>query len=795
MLHRGYAAASGSDLSGWTAPHPRSGAHFRTDPRTGVAPYLVIMTITLPCLRGRCITSLIGLLAVGAGSAAAQGPFHGTVVDDRTNLPLADVLLRHGDARPRTDRAGRFIVQAHEGEWIVAMRIGYRRDSIRVGRAGHAVIRLHPAPPTLASIVASASASRAAGPTRELGELDLALRPHDSAQELLRLVPGLVVAQHGGGGKAEQIFLRGFDADHGTDVAISVDGTPVNVVSHAHGQGYADLHFLLPEVVERLDVRKGPFDVRDGNLATAGAVAFHTRDRIDRGWAELRRGSFGTASGRVMIPFGGGAGDAGGYVAAAVTRSDGPFIAPQNHARSNVFARFTAPVGAGIEMVATGSAFDASWYGSGQVPERAVRAGQLSRFGSIDSTEGGSTSRAELALALRSSRPGFDWQARAYAVDYRFALYSNFTFFLRDSIGGDGIAQQDARTIVGLQLDGSRAHRVLGLPGHTTVLAGIRRDDAQLRLSEQTERQVGADRLASAVIETHLFGGAEHDFEIGSRVRLGTSLRADVIRAVVQDQTVGGAAEGRPSGARTGMIVSPRLTATVDGGRGVSVHGHLGTGFHSNDSRDVVQAGRGSVIPRAVGVELGLRKTWDAATVAVATWLLDLESELVFVGDEGVTEAAGRTRRIGVDLEARVRVLPVIWFDADINLSRGRLRDEPTGMNRIPLAPALTATAGITIRDTGPVHASWRVRRIGARPADEGATIVARGSTLNDVSAGWRGGRIEVAAGIDNLFDVDWNEAQFATTSRLRNELAPVTELHFTPGSRRAIQVSVRVTH
>lgn len=198
-------------------------------------------------------------------------------------------------------------------------------------------------------------------------------------------MPGVVIAQHAGGGKAEQIFARGFDADHGTDVAISVDGTPVNMVSHAHGQGYADLHFLIPEVVPRVEVRKGPFDARDGDHATAAAVEFRTLDRLPAGVGIARVGSFRTGHVTALVPIGGSASQPGGYVAAAAHTSDGPCDAPQDYRRYNLFGKWTMPVTRDAELVASASGFGARWDASGQIPERAVAA--IGRFGAIDPTE------------------------------------------------------------------------------------------------------------------------------------------------------------------------------------------------------------------------------------------------------------------------------------------------------------------------------------------------------------------------------------------------------------------------
>jgi outer membrane receptor protein involved in Fe transport len=237
--------------------------------------------------------------------------------------------------------------------------------------------------------------------------------------------------------------------------------------------------------------------------------------------------------------------------------------------------------------------------------------------------------------------------------------------------------------------------------------------------------------------------------------------------------------------------VSPRANLAVDVSRGTTLFLNGGGGFHSNDARDVIMSGGETVLPRAWGGEVGARAGRETWGVGASLWALALESELVYVGDEGVTEPSGRTRRHGVDLEARLRLLPWLWSDADVNLARGRFLDEPAGEDRIPLAPTITATAGLTVRDAGPVDGGMRFRHIGSRPADESDTVRALGYTVWETTARYTRGRAEVVLAVENLFDVHWNEAQFATTSRLHHEPEEITELHFTPGAPRSVHLGV----
>jgi hypothetical protein len=722
----------------------------------------------------------------------------GTVQNASDSSPIADVLIKsidHRDkARTTSSPTGAFMLRLPGGPVrLLAVRLGFAPETLLVVPGQQFIaLRLREVPLALDPLVVSAEPVYTAASSRMVRELDIQLRPRETAQELLRLAPGLVIAQHAGGGKAEQIFLRGFDADHGTDVAVSVDGTPVNMVSHGHGQGYADLHFVMPEVVDLVEVRKGPYDAQDGDLATAGAVSLRTKDRLAGGTAEVRGGSFNTVHGVALVPFGGNAARTGGYVAASGHVTDGPVIAPQNYQRFNLFGKLTAPVGSNMEWVAAASGFSSTWDASGQVPVRAVRQGLISRFGSIDPSEGGTTSRYDVSLGLRSSGDGARyWEVRAYGTKYDFDLFSNFTFFLADSVNGDQINQTDDRVLLGLDANYSLTSHLAGLTGRTSIGVGGRLDFTDVTLAHAVQRRLLETRVDARVSQQHAFTWLRQDLRLAPRLRLQLGLRSDVFRFRVADRLAVASFDQQPaSPVRTDALLSPKANLAVELSASTTLFVNFGRGFHSNDARAVIQAGSHTpMVPRATGAELGGRYVWRGGSVAAALWGLDLQSELVYVGDEGRTEASGRSRRVGVDLEGRVRIVPWLWFDADLNLSRGRFRDEPTSANRIPLAPTFTAVAGLTARDLGPLTGGLRVRHVGARAADASNTIRAVGHTVTEAFSRLHVGRLDLVASVDNLFDVPWNEAQFATTSRLRAESEAVTELHFTPGARRSLQI------
>ena len=744
-------------------------------------------------------------------SLPTLSPFtlHGQVVTDSSRLPVGNVrLFVAGRTRGWTDGDGavtgpdgRFAIHlSYDSVSLIAIRLGFQPETIFVTRQSVSlIISMHEIGLTLTPQIVRAEPAMTASSSAAVRQFDIALRPRESSQELLRLVPGLVIAQHAGGGKAEQIFLRGFDADHGTDVAISVDGTPVNMVSHAHGQGYADLHFLMPEVIDHADVRKGPFDVRDGDFATAGAVAFHTKDRIDAGDITLRRGSYDTEHAVALLPFGGDADHAGGYIAGSAHYTDGPFLRKQDYSRLNGFAKFTAPVTDDIGLVVTASGFGGHWNASGEIPTRAVDEGLIDRYGTIDPVEGGDTRRFDLSVALRS-RGGStsDWEARLYTVQYRFQLFSDFTFFLVDSLHGDAIEQDDARTVVGGTAHYGRQASLFGLSGAWQVGVSARDDRADVQLFHQQARVRLDARTAVQLAQLSGAQWAQYNLQLSDRVRLDLAIRNDIYRFDVADQLATGSFDGvpaaadavHPNGVRTKGILSPKANLAFDVTNSTSLFANVASGFHSNDARDVLLAsGSDNVLPRAVSAELGARHTWNGGSFALSVWTLNLQSELVWSGDEGTTEASGRTRRIGLDLEGRTRLFSWLWIDADLNLAHGRFVNAPAGANLIPLAPTVTATGGLIVRDVGSASGGLRARYVGPRAAIEDNSVRALGYLVTELFGSYQIHHVRLIGTVDNLFNVRWNEAQFATTSRLQGEPHGITELDYTPGSPRTIQL------
>jgi outer membrane receptor protein involved in Fe transport len=785
------------------------------------------------------VLALLLAIAIDApASAAAQVlvTLDGTVRSGATGEGVANVSVQieetgqgattgaDGAFRIRHVRPGRYTLVAS------ALAFQAARRAIEVSGSGLSavVIELTPQPIELNEVLARADRSYSAASSRVAREFDIVVRPARSSQDLLQLAPGLLTAQHAGGGKAEQIFLRGFDADHGTDVAITVDGLPVNMVSHGHGQGYADLHFLIPDVVERIDVFKGPYQAASGNFATAGTVAFSTRDHLDDNLVRTEVGAFGTASVTALYQVPTAGPHQGAYLASQFYRTDGPFDAPQDFGRFNLFGRFHTHLADDARLALTASGFSSAWDASGQVPARSVGDGLIGRFGAIDDLEGGTTGRQDVNLLFETGTVDEGFRLQGYFTRYDFKLFSNFTFFLADRERGDMIEQTDQREIHGLNGRYRFAHGAGPVGAVATLGGGFRGDDVDVTLWRSPGRARLDQLVDSRIVERNLYLWGEDELFLAPRLRLQLGLRWDYFTFNVDDRLDGaGAPLPHASGYEHQSILSPKANLVFSPMPSLDVFANTGLGFHSNDARGIVIDRRvadlvrryrrdgvadadiderlaaqkfdpghrfAETLPRALGAELGVRaRPVGAVNVAAAAWLIDLEREFVFVGDGGFTELSGRSRRYGLDLEARAAINAWLSIDSDLSLSRGMLRDEPRGADRIPLAPRLTWTGGLSALRPDRIDATLRFVHVDDRPANEDASVIARGYTVFNLLGGYRRGRVRLNGTLENVFDAEWNEAQFDTESRLRDEAAPVSELHFTPGNPRNLRVGVSV--
>ncbi|HVZ26400.1 MAG TPA: TonB-dependent receptor plug domain-containing protein [Sediminibacterium sp.] len=728
--------------------------------------------------------SMLGIFWLSPFLLKAQW-LEGKVLDAGNQQPLVAAAVTTDSTRTDgtlTDAAGNFRLK-YDGHasYIHITSIGYapRTLSLNPG-VKNIVIPMQASVLRLQDVVVLQS-SHATG-FASLAKMDLALQPVRSAQELLRVVPGLFVAQHAGGGKAEQIFLRGFDCDHGTDVAINLDGIPVNMVSHAHGQGYADAHFIIPETVQNIDFGAGPYYTRQGDLNTAGYVTYTTYDQLPGSRVQVEAGRFQTYRTLGLFTL-----DAAknpqqqGYIAAEYYATNGPTIHPQHFHRYNIFGKYQGIITDKTHWGLTLTAFSSDWDASGQVPERAVKSGQIDRFGSIDPSEGGNTQRynAQFRLDHRFNQHTL-WNNQVYFTHYLFNLYSDFTFFLDDPVHGDEINQAEQRNIFGGRSE-LQTHRSLGNWGWNSLYGAGWRADATngSRLSHVEKRQWLNDIQFGDIHESNAFGYLQEQFTHG-RWLLEAGLRGDYLYFDYRDRLP--AAPVRDPVGRS--ILSPKINLQYTLNKNVQLYLKTGKGFHSNDAR-VVTAGAGNeILPAAYGTDLGLiLKPSPRLFINFTAWYLYLQSELVYAGDDGNVEASGRTQREGIDCIIRYQLNDHLFLNSNLNLTRPRYMDEPKGQNYVPLAPTMSSTGGIFYKAAKGWNGSITYRYLKSRPAIEDNSITAHGYFVTDAALNYTQHRYEIGLAIENLFNTQWNEAQFATTSRLYNEPLPVTELNFTPGT------------
>lgn len=639
---------------------------------------------------------------------------------------------------------------------------------------------------------------------------DLELRPRTRPADLFEVAPGMLVVQHAGGGKANQYFLRGFDADHGTDVALSVDGVPFNNVSHGHGQGYADPHFIIPELVERVDVHEGPYHASDGDFATAGAINLRYLTRVRQHSLSLEGGMYG--HGRLLGIVRTDAGRLSGYLATELATDDGAFVNPMNYRRVNAVGRWSYQLADRACLTLTVMTYAGAWNASGQVPSRLADdpASGFDRFGSVDPTEGGQSDRHSISLALHAplgDRASVD--AVVYAVRYRLGIFSNFTFFADDPERGDMIEQTDDRTIAGFRAAWQRAQTVGAWRFETAVGVQSRADFIDNGLyHDQARRRLDTRALAN-IRETAVGLFAEEQVTPARWLRVVLGVRADLFGFTVEDRRTGLASpDPEASGIRQALIASPKASVVLSPWRWLDLYINFGSGFHSNDARGVVRA-TAPVTPlaRALGAEVGARvRLANRFDLALSAWGVDLESEIVWVGDDGTTDARGPTRRLGVTGELRGAITPWLRADADVSFVRATYTSNAGNGDAVALAPQVVLSAGLAGRHPSGIFGALRLRAVGDRPATSDRSLTAEGFAILSAQLGFRRGWWEVALQAENLTNSRWREAQFATDTRLRDECltatAPrcnepaagqrygtITDVNFTPGTPFAAQL------
>jgi len=737
------------------------------------------------------------IIVLMATSAFAQNLFKGKVVDEATMQPIEYAIVNTGltGKTAVTDKSGNFqLPLSRDSSAVLSISyIGYTTKQIKPDSSdSRVIIILSRGTIDLKEVIISPSLNNNSFHT--LCGLDLNLRPVNSSQDLMRLVPGLFIAQHMGGGKAEQIFFRGFDADHGTDINVSVDGLPVNMVSHIHGQGYADLHFLIPETVATYDFGKGPYYTDHGDFTTAGYLSYNTKDAIDKSMLSVEGGRFNTFRVAGLIDLLDSKAKQNGenaYIAGEYNYTDGPFTYGEHYKRFNLFGKYSKQLNENNKLTISASTFSTSWRASGEIPERAVAGGTtaidangspykvpgiadpIGRFGTIDSAQGGKSTRVNAIIKLTSDlKNNLTFENEAYFTHYTFLLHVNSTFFAEDSINGDERQQFESRDMYGYNGKLTQRNYWDGTTLTSSLGIGTRFDRTYgTAYTNVTEQYQFLDYISlgdirqnnSSIYLDETLESGKWLFNAGSRL--------DYFNFNYHDST------------KANFIVSPKVNIQYTANDAIQFYLKAGKGFHSNNAIAVIGNNGLQTLPAAYGADLGLNwKPIPHLYINAALWYLYLQQEFVYT-DDGDIAPGGRTKREGIDLSARYQLTKWLFADLNINLSKSRLADSLAGHGYLALAPTFTSTGGFDFKLQNGINGGLSYRYLHSRPGNNTNTLIADGYFVTDLKINYTQKRYEIGLSIENLFNTKWNEFEAEEISRLRGESAPVDQMSFTPGT------------
>ncbi|WP_409027941.1 TonB-dependent receptor [Janthinobacterium sp. SUN098] len=611
--------------------------------------------------------------------------------------------------------------------------------------------------------------------------------------ELLEAVPGLIVSQHSGEGKANQFYLRGFNLDHGTDLRTTVDEMPVNQRSHGHGQGWTDLNFLIPELAMRLDYKKGPYAAAQGDFSSAGAASVVYANRLTQGIASAGIGQNGFR--RALLADSIDAGDGSLLYALEAQHNDGPFTQPDRYRKRNGVLRYSEGY-ANNGFNVTAMAYDASWNATDQIPLRAVRDGSLGRFDAVDASDGGKAQRYSLSGAWRQTTDDVSSRVSAYVIANRLALFSNFTYAMDDPLNGDQFAQPDRRVTAGLDASHTWHRHTDRGSSDTTIGLQLQNDNIHNGLYHTRQRQVLSTTRQDHLVETSIGVYGENSTRWSRSLRTVAGLRADAYRFDVRsDRAVN-------SGTASDHLFSPSLSVIAGPWRDTEAYVNIGNGFHSNDARGTTitvdpktgeAAGKVTPLVRSRGLELGLRSAAIAGLqTSLSLYRLDFDSELLFIGDAGATQAGRPSRRYGIEFSSYYKAARWLSLDLDLAYARARSRGSDPAGDFIPGAIEGVAQLAMTVTPPGPWSGSLRLRYFGPRP------LVEDNSVRSAASVGLNG---RIAYRIDKTLHMEVEGYNLANrrdaaidyyyASRLPGEAQPVDDIHFHPVESRSLRMTL----
>jgi outer membrane cobalamin receptor len=611
--------------------------------------------------------------------------------------------------------------------------------------------------------------------------------------ELLEATPGLIVSQHSGEGKANQFYLRGFNLDHGTDLRTTIDDMPVNQRSHAHGQGWTDLNFLIPELAARLDYKKGPYSAQDGDFASAGSAAVTYASRLPQDVASVSIGQNGYA--RTAIAASPEVGKGTLLYAIEVLHNDGPFVHPDDYQKQSGVLRYSEGY-ANNGFSVTAMAYRGKWNATDQVPQRAVDDGSLGRFDTVDPTDGGNARRYSLSAVWRQSGSDASSKVSAYLIRNQLDLYSNFTYFMDDPVNGDQFSQPDRRVTSGVNASHTWHWHANGLGSDLVVGAQLQNDNAFNGLYATRARQRLSATREDHVVETSLGLFAEHHERWSETLRTVVGLRADTYRFKVASSLAAN------SGSTSDTLLSPSLGAVFGPWRQTEFYVNLGNGFHSNDARGTLTtvdprsgeaADKVPGLVRSRGMELGVRsEIIPQLQSSLSLYRLDFDSELTFVGDAGTTEAGRPSRRHGVEFSNYYKVLKWLSVDADVAFARARSRDFAPEGSRIPGAVEGVGQLAFTVDQLGPWSGALRLRYFGPRPLIEDNSVRSHPSVTINGRVAYRIDRtMKIELEGFNLANRRDSTIDYLYASRLQNEASARRDIHFHPLESRSARVTL----
>ena len=730
----------------------------------------------------RIVFSILTLW-IAVSAFAFEGEVRNTLGEP---LEMAFIENLSSGSHAHSSELGKFYLEnTSAGDSIKVSYIGYKSQFVQLKQTNYVIFTLLETQIYLQEL----NINQKIDPLKLLSKVNSSNQNIQSAQEILGLVPGLIIGQHAGGGKAEQLFLRGFDIDHGTDIAISVDGIPVNLVSHAHGQGYADLHFVIPELIDQVEFVKGPHDASAGNLATAGSINIKTKNSIDNSIFSIEKGMYNSNRMLLIANLLKSESSQNAYVAIEHKTTDGPFESSQLFKRSNFVGKYTLFPSSKSKLSISATHFTSTWNASGQIPQRAVDNGTISRFGAIDDTEGGTTSRSNFNLQYFKQLNSSTYiKTNAFYTKSKFLLFSNFTFFLNDSINGDQIKQNENRDLYGAEMSLYKLKDIREFEVRFTNAIGFRQDNiADLELSHTANRRELINEIQRGkVYESNWYYFSQIEIEY-KKWELVPSLRYDYFQFEYEDAL----ADKYSHKAESEPIISPKLSL-VYSLNNIKWYAKTSLGFHSNDSRLVNTVPNSILLAKAWGNDIGfIWKLSDNVLLSSTVWDLRSEQELVYVGDEGIVEPSNSAYRKGIDFGIKWQWNSYIVASTDITYSDARYNDIDESSAYVPLAPRMTGQFSLDLRNFKGFSSRLSMRYLSDRPATEDYSLIAKGYTVIDANIEYKFKRFITDISILNITNTQWNETQFATESKLQNEVRSVEEIHFTPGTPFYVQLGV----